>query len=81
MDYRPTLEDNRFLLVDVLDAPGQLRPALGEDTTDTALWDQVLDEAARFGITTEQISEAVRVATITFAPSFANTVVMPRPIP
>ncbi|TFY96412.1 acyl-CoA dehydrogenase family protein [Ramlibacter rhizophilus] len=48
MDYAPPLADNRFLLLEVLDAPGQLRPAAGHEHTDPALFEQVLEEAARF---------------------------------
>ncbi len=48
MDYQPALEDSRFLLFDVLDAPGQLRPAVDAEMADRELLEQVLEEAARF---------------------------------
>ncbi|MES2483078.1 MAG: acyl-CoA dehydrogenase family protein [Pseudomonadota bacterium] len=48
MHYRPALADSRFILVEVLDAPAQLRPAAGADSADPALMAQVLEEAARF---------------------------------
>lgn len=48
MPYAPPLADNRFILFDVLDAPGQLRPAAGAENTDADLLGQVLEEAARF---------------------------------
>ncbi|MEJ7930859.1 acyl-CoA dehydrogenase [Ramlibacter sp. AN1015] len=48
MHYQPPLADNRFLLLEVLDAPGQLRPACGDERTDPELLGQVLEEAARF---------------------------------
>ena len=46
MDYQPALEDSRFLLFDVLDAPGQLRPAVDAEMADRELLEQVLEEAA-----------------------------------
>jgi alkylation response protein AidB-like acyl-CoA dehydrogenase len=48
MDYQPPLADNLHLLLDVLDAPGQLAPASGPEAADPALMRQVLEEAARF---------------------------------
>jgi len=48
MDYQPPLADNLHLLLDVLDAPGQLAPACGPAGADRDLMRQVLEEAARF---------------------------------
>ncbi|MBL0423156.1 acyl-CoA dehydrogenase family protein [Ramlibacter sp. AW1] len=48
MNYVPPLADNRYILLDVLDAPAQLRPALGAEAADPELMDPVLEEAARF---------------------------------
>ncbi|HSW17090.1 MAG TPA: acyl-CoA dehydrogenase family protein [Ramlibacter sp.] len=48
MNYQPALADHLFLLVDVLDAPGQLRPGAGAEAADPALMTQVLAEASRF---------------------------------
>mgnify|MGYP001627455377 CR=1 FL=1 len=48
MDYQPPLADNLHLLLQVLDAPGQLAPAAGAEASDADLMRQVLDEASRF---------------------------------
>ena len=48
MAWQPALEDTRFLLIDVLQATGQLGPAVGSDMADAGLWTQVLEEAGRF---------------------------------
>ena len=48
MDYRPHADDARFLLMEVLDAPGQLAPLHAMADTDPALMGQVLDEAGKF---------------------------------
>ena len=48
MDYRPDADDARFLLLEVLAAPGQLAPLAAMTDADPALMGQVLDEAGRF---------------------------------
>lgn len=47
-DYRPDLSDVTHLLLQVLDAPTQLKDLPGPSHSDAELWQQVLDEAGKF---------------------------------
>ena len=48
MDYQPRLDDIRFILHEVLDAPAQLQALAPFASTDAELMEQVLSEAGKF---------------------------------
>ena len=75
MDYQPHLDDIQSILLDVLDAPARLQalPAFAE--VDTALMQQVLEEAGKF--VASEIAPLQRVGDETGAHYAAGQVTMP----